>query len=179
MELVGLKNQNKNMESLALKREQERKAWEEKCQELQSKNDKLMKQVTRQPSLEGVKHIIWDTLILEASKLRTYLYYILDKEVVIQSTKQSVTPIREILNKKPIDYDKNVIDFLNGLTEEELKTANIKDMISIITWARKVVNKHQHLDTVQANIDIMEHQFNLFRDMFDLLFKKGFPFFRE
>ena len=47
---MGLKNQNKNMENLALKREQERKtletkcqAWEAKCQELQTKNDKLMK----------------------------------------------------------------------------------------------------------------------------------------
>ena len=47
LELVGLKNQNKNLEILPLKREQERKAWEAKCQELQSKYDKLMKQVYR------------------------------------------------------------------------------------------------------------------------------------
>ena len=40
------------------------------------------------------------------------------------------------------------MDFLNRLTEEELNTTNIKDRISIITWARKVVNKHQHLDIV-------------------------------
>ena len=38
-ELIGLKNQNKKLESLALKREQERKAWEAKCQELQTNND--------------------------------------------------------------------------------------------------------------------------------------------
>ena len=31
LELVGLKNQNKNLESLSLKREQERKVWEAKC----------------------------------------------------------------------------------------------------------------------------------------------------
>ena len=37
LELVGLKNQNKNLESLALKREQETKSREAKCQELQSK----------------------------------------------------------------------------------------------------------------------------------------------
>ena len=43
LELVGLKNQNKNMEILALKREKERKAWEAKCQKLQSKSHKLMK----------------------------------------------------------------------------------------------------------------------------------------
>ena len=49
----------------------------------------------------------------------------------------------------------------------------------MITWDRKVVNKHQHLDTVQAKINIMVHQLNLFRDKFDPLFKKGLPFFWE
>ena len=68
-----------------------------------------------------------------------------------------MTTVGEILNKKPIDYAKNAIDFLNGLTKEELKTANIKDMISIINWDRKVVNKHQHMDILQAKKYIMAH----------------------
>ena len=41
LEIDGLRNQNKNLESLALKRDQERKASEAKCKELQDKNDKL------------------------------------------------------------------------------------------------------------------------------------------
>ena len=90
-----------------------------------------------------------------------------------------MTTVNERLNKKPIDYAKNTIDFLNGLIEEELNTVNIKDIISIITWARKVVYKHHHVDTVQAKIDIMAHQLKLFRDMFDPLFKKGLPLFWE
>ena len=82
--------------------------------------------------------------------------------------------MKERLNKNPIDYVENTIDFLNGFTEEELNRTNIKDRISIITWARNVVNKHQHLDTVQAKIDIMAHQVKLFMDMFDPLFKKKY-----
>ena len=85
----------------------------------------------------------------------------------------------EKINKKPIDYANNAINFLNGLREDDLKNENIKDILSIITWARKVVNKYHHLDTIQAKIDIMAHQLNLFRDTFDPLFKKGFPFFWE
>ena len=42
--------------------------------------------------------------------------YILDKEIVIQYAMKSVTSMKERLNKKPIDYAKNTIDFLNGLT---------------------------------------------------------------
>ena len=46
IEIVGLKNQNKNLENATLKKEEERKAWENKCKVISDKNDKLMKQVT-------------------------------------------------------------------------------------------------------------------------------------
>ena len=69
-----------------MKREEERKtweaksqAWEGKYQELQTKNDKLTKQVTGQELVQGAKHIIWDSIIAEVDKFRPYLYYILDK----------------------------------------------------------------------------------------------------
>ena len=46
LDIIGLKNQNKNLDNLALKREEERKTWESKCKYLLDKNDKLMKHVT-------------------------------------------------------------------------------------------------------------------------------------
>ena len=96
---------------------------------------------------------------------------------MIHSSRQIVIATRERLNKKPINYANNSINILNGLIEDDLKNENIKDIISIITWARKVVNNYHHLDTIQDKIDIMAHQLKLFRDMFDPLFKKGLPFF--
>ena len=162
-----------------MKREKEIKTWEAKCHELKDKNDKLVKQVREKFHVQGAKNIIWDALISEATKLRPCLDYILEKEIMIQSSKQSVTAVKERLKKNPIDYVKNTIDFLNGLTEDALKEANSKDIICIITWVRNVVNKHQHLDTVEENIGIMAHQVKLFMDMFDPLFIKGLPFFWE
>ena len=79
LELRGLKHQNKNLEGLAVERECERKNCEAKCAKLYGKNDKLIKQVTRQLPMKGAKHIIWDALISKATKLRRYLDYILDK----------------------------------------------------------------------------------------------------
>ena len=72
----------------------------------------------------------------------------------------------ETYELKPIDTTNNTIIFLNGLNENDLKTTNIKDRISVITWARKIVSKHQQLDIVQAKIDIMKHQVKLFIDPF-------------
>ena len=38
-----------------------------------------------------------------------------------------MTATREKLNKKPIDYANNGINFLNWLKEDDLKNANIKE----------------------------------------------------
>ena len=131
-----------------------------------------MKQVKGQFPIQGSNHVIWDILIAEETKMCSYLDYILDKEIVMQDAMQSVTTVKERLNKKPIETANNTIYFLNGLTEDELKTTNIKDTISIITWARKVMIKHQYLDTVEAKIDIMNHQIKLVIESFSPLCKK-------
>ena len=90
-----MKNQNRNLENLALKREEERKNWESKCKDLSDKNDNLMKEVRGQLPILGDKHVIWDVLIAESAKLMPYLDYILDKEIVMQSAKKSVTAVKE------------------------------------------------------------------------------------
>ena len=140
LQLIGLKNKNKNLENLELQREQERKtweaksqSWEPKCQKLQTKNDKLMKQVIGQETVQGENHLIWDAIIIEADNFIPYLDYILDKEVVIHSSRKIMAVAREKLNKKPVDYANNSINFLNGFSEDDLKNANIKDRISIMT----------------------------------------------
>ena len=41
------------------------------------------------------------------------------------------------------------------------------------------MGKHQHIDTIQAKIDIMQHQVKFFKGLFVSLFQKGFPSFWE
>ena len=93
----------------------------------------MVQHVIGKSTVQGGKHIIWDALISKATKLRPYLDYILDKEMVIQESKQSVTIVKEKLNKKPVDYAKDNIEFLNGMTEEEIRKAGIRDKVYVIT----------------------------------------------
>ena len=58
--------------------------------------------------------------------------------------------MKEDLNKNPIDTTNNTVNFLNGLSKDDLKKLGIKDRTSVITWERKLVGKHQHLDIVHA-----------------------------
>ena len=41
------------------------------------------------------------------------------------------------------------------------------------------MSKYQHLDTVQAKIDIMSHQIKELIELFNPLLKRGFPLFWE
>ena len=118
-------------------------------------------------------------IIAEVVKLKPYLNYILDKEMVINDARQSCIAVKEALNKKPVDTSKNTVNFLNNLSKEYLRTMGIKEKITVITWARKVVGKHHHIETVQKKIDIMQHQVNIFKGSFVSLFQKGFPSFWE
>ena len=45
LQIVGIQNQNKNLQNAAMKKEEERKYCENKCKDLSDKNGKLMKQV--------------------------------------------------------------------------------------------------------------------------------------
>ena len=75
--MVGLKIQNKNLADAALKKEEERKALENKYKELLDKKDKLVKQPTRKFPIQRARHLIWDMIIGEVVKLRPYLNYIM------------------------------------------------------------------------------------------------------
>ena len=97
--------------------------------------------------------------------------------MVIQEYKQSVTLVKEELNKKHVDYAKTAIEFLNELTKEETRKAVIRHRIYVITWARKVVNQYHHLENIEAKIGIMEHEIKVLIKFFNPLVKMGLPFF--
>jgi len=104
-----------------------------------------------------------------------YLDFNIDKDIVTQAARKNVLMVKQVLNKKPIDTTNNAIKFLNNLTEEEIKKENIQDRFLVVTWARKVVNKCHHLETVQAKIDDMHYQIKEFIELFNPLFRRGVP----
>ena len=68
--------------------------------------------------------------------------------MVINTARQSCTTMKESLNKKIVETTKNIINFLNTLSEEDLRTMEIKEKIIVVTWSRKVVGKRQHIENV-------------------------------
>ena len=118
VELIGLKKQNKNLEDMALKKEEEKKKLEGKCQELIDQNPKLNKQVIGQMALQGGRYMIWDGIIKEASKSILYLDYVADEEDALVSSKKNVVIVKHALHKKPIQTSQNAVNFLSTLSED-------------------------------------------------------------
>ena len=102
VELTDLKQQNKNIEETILEREQEKEDVEKKYQVLMNPNTKLKKQVVGQIVLQGARHMIWDNIILEANKFRTYLDYIANQEDALKVAKWKILIVKQELNKKPM-----------------------------------------------------------------------------
>ena len=94
-------------------------------------------------------------IIKEATKMRPYLNFMKDKEVVINVEKKIYTTVKGTLDGKPIDTTHNTINFLNTLSKKELKTVVIRDRIVVITWERKIIGKHYHIESVQEKADQM------------------------
>ena len=85
--------------------------------------------------------------------------------------------MNETLDKITIETNQNTINFLNNLSEVELKIMGIKDIITIITWERKVIANHHHVESVQEKEDQMLQQVKYFKGLFIELFQKGLPSF--
>ena len=115
-ELTRLKQHNKNIEEITLKREQEKNKVEGKCQELINQNTKLTKQVVGQMALQGARHMIWDKIILEANNFRPYLDYIADQESAMKVDRHNYFIVKQGLNKNPMEVAQNSINFLSTLS---------------------------------------------------------------
>ena len=139
---MSLKIQNHNLAEIVKKKEEERKLFEDKNRKLLDRNNELAKQLTGQLIVQGARNLFWEMIIAEATKIRSYLNFIKDKEMVINAARQSCVAVIEALERKSADTARNTINFLNTLSEEELRIMGIKDMITMIIWARKVVGKH-------------------------------------
>ena len=87
-------------------------------------------------------------IITEATKMRPYLNFIKDKETMISIARESCAVMKETIDTISIETTQNIINFLTTMSEEEMKTVGIRDIITMITWERKFIGKHHHVDTV-------------------------------
>ena len=58
----------------------------------------LAKQLTRQLPVQGARHLLWDMIIAEETKIKIYLNFIKDKEMVINATRHSFLAVNFVFH---------------------------------------------------------------------------------
>ena len=87
-----------------------------------------------------------------------YLDYVADQENALMPSRKNVVVVKQALNKKPMQVAQNVVDFLSTLSEDQIKRMGIQDKVVVVFWARRVIGKYIMMETVQANMEIINHR---------------------
>jgi hypothetical protein len=127
--------------------------------------------------LQGAKHIIWDSILVELIKLGTYLNFVNDEDNIAVLAKQRCKVINETLSKRPVEWAQNAINLLNTMSSSSLQTIGVKDRTALIIWARRIITKHNLSNSVQNKASQLEKSVQDFKDLFEELFIKGLPSF--
>ena len=114
---------------------------------MQKKFNELKEKSIGNGPLQGEKHIIWDTLSIEITKFRHYLNFIDDLSILTDSVQQKLKLVNEHMAKRP-HYSSERIKF-SEFTDIPKVARHIKDRISIVLWAKKIIHKHHLMKTVQ------------------------------
>ena len=101
-------------------------------QDLQERVDKMKIRLRGKGLLQEAKHIIWDSIVVEAAKFRVYLNYINDKYSMAITARRRCTVVNETLAKKPSDWAQNVINLLNSIPTIELQTNGVKYRTALV-----------------------------------------------
>jgi hypothetical protein len=160
----------------------EMKTKDEKMAPLQSENQDFKERVSKlrmrlkgKTLLQGVKHVIHDAIVAEAAKFRFYLNFINVKDNVDTMTQRKCTVVNETLAKKPSEWAHNIIDLMNVVPTTDLQTIGVRDRISLIIWARRIIANHNLLKSVKNKAMQMQHSIQKFKDTFEQLIVKGLP----
>ena len=100
----------------------------------------------------GGETYYWDTLTIEITKFRHYLSFIDDLCILTESAQQRLKLVNEHMARRPLTTAQNTLNFLNSLTYQKLHDMGIKDRISIVLSAKKIIHKHHLMKIVQDKL---------------------------
>lgn len=127
--------------------------------------------------MKGAKHIIWDEIIIEVTKLRDFVNFVEDKKVLVINYLTKYEVANEIMQRRPTSKAQNSIAFLSHLSNQKLTTLNIHDKMGIIIRAKQFIEKQKLLDNVKSLEEEMKVEIEYFYKKFKSLFDKGLPTF--
>ena len=89
--------------------------------------------MTGKLALQGMKHLIWDWIIMEADKFRPYLNVITDLGLDVEETKKHVQEVEVEINKRPLEIAEWAITYLSSLSDEASNSLGLQNRVTVIS----------------------------------------------
>ena len=95
---------------------------------------------------------------------------------MMEAKKKVLTVLGEV-QKRPVAIVENVVAFLSSLSNDFANWYDIQNRVVVVSGAIKVIAKHKMLETVQAEIEVIEYKVKEVIRLFKPLVDRGIPFF--
>ena len=117
MSQVSLKDEEiKGLKENILKLQQEEKNLHKSKKSLQQTIDKQKLKMNEKLQLQGSKHVIWDQITVEVTKLWDFLNFVEDKIVLVVISLVKYEVANELMQRTPSEKAQNSITFLSHLS---------------------------------------------------------------
>ena len=131
-EIKGLKEKMGKLEQEVHTKDEKISQVQKEKVVLQEKINKLNSRLRGKCILQGDKHIIWDSIVVEAAKFRSYLNFVNEKDNIANTARHRCTIVNETLSKKPSEWTHNSINLLKSIPPTNLQTIGVKDWTTLI-----------------------------------------------
>jgi len=119
-EIKGLKENMEKLEQEACTKDKNISQVQREKVALQEKINKLNSRLRVKIMMQGAKHIIWDSMVFEAAKFRSYLNFVNDTNNIAIPTRYRCTIVNDTLSKNPSEWEQNASNFLNSFPPIDL-----------------------------------------------------------
>ena len=151
MSQVSLKDEEiKGLKENILKLQQEEKNLHKSKKSLQQTIDKQKLKMNEKLQLQGSKHVIWDQITVEVTKLWDFLNFVEDKIVLVVISLVKYEVANELMQRTPSEKAQNSITFLSHLSNQDLATLNIHERMGIIIRSKQFIEKHKLMNNVKT-----------------------------
>lgn len=163
-EIKALKGKNRKLQ-------QENRNLQKEKKDLENKVSKQKEKLKGKLQLQGTKHMIWDQILVEVTKMWELLNVVEDKRVLVRNALVKHETTNELMQRRPAERAQNTVNFLSNISNHHLVNLKVQDRLGIIMRAKKFIEMHKLMNQVKMAVEKMREnvkQFHLqFKDVID------------
>ena len=178
MSQVSLKDgEVKELKGKTSKLQQENKNLQKDKKDLENKVFKQKEKLKGKLQLQGAKHMIWDQILIEVTKMWELLNVVEDRIVLVRNDLVKHETSNELMQRRPAEKAQKTVNFLSNISNQHLITLKVQDRLGIVRRAKNFRGMHNLMNQVKMAAEEMKEDVKQFQLQFKDVIDKGLPSF--